>query len=159
MVPEFVNADAYEYIEMRDFLDLPPLPEVTDEPIRSDLPVLMLNGSFDPITPDLANDVVRQLLPNSFEIESPSGGHVQFIAGGACAQEIVAAFVADPATEPDSSCVAESEPCSLPCPLKAADDGLNRRHLVCIRCRQLNSAVGPHKRGRNFCKIKPFDNM
>jgi hypothetical protein len=48
--------------------------------------------------------------PNGVSFEFPYGGHVQFLSGDACAESIVAAFIADPTTEPDGSCITEALP-------------------------------------------------
>jgi hypothetical protein len=54
--------------------------------------------------------------PNSFSSEFPYGGHVQFLSGDACTASIVAAFIANPTTVPDASCIAETLPLQFALP-------------------------------------------
>ena len=113
MVSEYARSDASSYIEMCSYMNLPVLPDETDVPISSDLPVLLLSGAFDPATPAYNAEEVLATLPNGFSFEFPYGGHVQFLTGDPCAESIVASFLADPTTEPDSSCIDEALPLSF----------------------------------------------
>ena len=81
LVSEYVRTDASGYIEMCPYLNLPVLPDETDIPISSDLPVLLLSGAFDPATPPNNAEEVLTTLPNGFSFEFPYGGHVQFVTG------------------------------------------------------------------------------
>ncbi|HEX8905831.1 MAG TPA: alpha/beta hydrolase [Longimicrobiaceae bacterium] len=45
------------------------------EPVRSDAPVLVLTGQWDPATPPYAGDQVLRTLPNGRHIVVPSAGH------------------------------------------------------------------------------------
>lgn len=121
VIDEFLRSDTYEYSEMCAYFDLPLLPDETDEPISSDLPVLILSGAFDPITPPLTAAPITETLPNSFAFAFPYGGHVQFLTGNNCAQSVVLAFLDDPMTEPESSCIAESEPLQFSLPAEESD--------------------------------------
>jgi pimeloyl-ACP methyl ester carboxylesterase len=116
IVSEYARSDASSYIEMCSYLKLPVLPDETDIPISSDVPVLLLSGVFDPATPANNAEEVLATLPNGFSFEFPYGGHVQFLTGDACAESIVAAFIADPTTEPDSNCIAEALPLQFALP-------------------------------------------
>ena len=107
VVSEAIRTDASSYIEMCPYLNLPVLPDETDIPISSDLPVLLLSGAFDPATPPNNAEEVLATLPNGFSFEFPYGAHVQF-PDDPCAGSIVASFIADLTTEPDSSCIAET---------------------------------------------------
>lgn len=119
VIREFIRSDTFEYSEMCALMDLPVLPDETDIPISSDVPVLLLSGAFDPITPAFTGEEILPTLPNNFSFEFPYGGHVQFLTGNPCAQSIVSAFIADPSAEPDSSCITESAP--LPFALTAEE--------------------------------------
>ena len=124
MIPDYIEADTEEYLELCAYLDLPVLPEETDAVIASDLPLLRLSGALDPITPAFTSDDMMASLPNSFSFNFPYGGHVQFLSGNPCAQDMVKAFVDDPTTEPDSSCIADTLPLQfvLPSGSDAAND-------------------------------------
>ncbi len=120
-ISEFLRADTYEYTEMCEFLGLPVLPDDTDTPISSELPVLVLSGAFDPITPAFTAETILDTLPNSYAFEFPYRGHVQFITDNACAASIVMDFIADPTTEPDSNCIAEMEPLEFELPAEQSE--------------------------------------
>lgn len=44
-------------------------------PTRSDVPVLILTGQWDPVTPPVYGETAAKYLPNSLHIIVPSGGH------------------------------------------------------------------------------------
>jgi pimeloyl-ACP methyl ester carboxylesterase len=120
VVSEYARSDASSYIEMCSYMNLPVLPDETDVPISSDLPVLLLSGAFDPATPAYNAEEVLATLPNGFSFEFPYRGHVQFLTGNACAESIVASFIADPTTEPDGSCIADDLPLQFALPTEEA---------------------------------------
>ena len=104
------------YVEICSYMNLPVLPDETDIPISSDVPVLLLSGAFDPATPAYNAEEILATLPNGFSFEFPYGGHEQFLTGDACAESIVAVFIADPTTEPDANCIAEALPLQFALP-------------------------------------------
>jgi pimeloyl-ACP methyl ester carboxylesterase len=116
VVSEYVQSDTYRYIEICSHLNLPVLSEEMKAPISTDIPVLLLSGAFDSTTPPFNAEAIAGTLPNSFSFEFPYGGHVQFLSGDACAESIVASFIADPTTEPDSRCIAEALPLQFALP-------------------------------------------
>lgn len=74
------------------------------EPVTSDLPVLLLAGSLDPITPPYWAREAAETLPNSYVFELPAVGHGA-MDSHLCGTSIVLAFLEDPTAEPDSSCI------------------------------------------------------
>ena len=52
-----------------------PLPPTFWEPVESDLPVLIISGEFDPVTPPAFGEAVAEHLPNSVHVVVPGGGH------------------------------------------------------------------------------------
>lgn len=74
------------------------------EPVVSDIPVLVLTGQYDPITPPAYNKTIAETLSNSFFYEIPGIGHGA-MRGSACALDIGLQFLENPTTEPDASCV------------------------------------------------------
>jgi len=78
-----------------------------DEPVSSDLPVLILNGRFDPITPETYGEMVAQTLPNSVMFTFPNTGHGAI--GDACADQVMAEFLDDPARRPEAACLKEAK--------------------------------------------------
>ncbi|WP_050927613.1 alpha/beta fold hydrolase [Aestuariivita boseongensis] len=106
LVTDYVTLDANEYITMCAHMDLPTLPAETDEPVISNLPVLILNGGFDPVTPEMTAAPIAEALPNAYMVTFAYGDHVQG-AIDACAHKIMTQFFADPTREPDGSCANE----------------------------------------------------
>jgi len=86
--------------------DLPPAAPLTDGPVVSELPTLVLAGRYDPITPTSWSRTAAENLPNSFYVEFPSKGHSLDI-GSTCAEEIKRSFLQDPWREPDTSCLVD----------------------------------------------------
>lgn len=73
--------------------------------VASDIPSLVLEGSFDPATPPFYGKMAAETLSNSFYFEFPGMGHVP-TSDDACAQKIMLGFLDNPLAPPDSSCLA-----------------------------------------------------
>jgi pimeloyl-ACP methyl ester carboxylesterase len=80
----------------------PPDPNISVEPVESDLPTLMLGGLFDPEAPPAISLAAAERLPNSFFYQLPAGHGLLFVD---CAVDLMAQFLADPTQEPDASCI------------------------------------------------------
>jgi pimeloyl-ACP methyl ester carboxylesterase len=79
---------------------------IESQPVTSAVPVLVLSGDYDPATPpDWAAAMVRHLAHGTL-VSFPGIGH-GVIASDSCADKVVAAFLADPMTEPRAACIAE----------------------------------------------------
>lgn len=78
-------------------------------PVASDIPTLLLSGNFDPITPPEWADLASETLTQSYSFVLPYVGH-GVLRSTDCAVAIAVAFVDDPTTEPDSSCIADTSP-------------------------------------------------
>ena len=79
---------------------------VENEPVVSDVPTLVLAGSFDPITPPSWGKLAAETLANSFFFEFPNAAHGVFLSGD-CPVDMVQDFLDTPANEPDASCIAD----------------------------------------------------
>lgn len=111
IIESYIEDDAGGYIELCGYMDLPVFPDETDDaPIESDIPVLILSGGFDPITPEVFALSIQDTLTTSYAYTMPYGAHVQLLTGNPCASEIASQFIADPFTEPDANCIADAEP-------------------------------------------------
>ncbi|MFN8518314.1 MAG: PQQ-dependent sugar dehydrogenase [Chloroflexota bacterium] len=75
-------------------------------PATGDVPVLALNGEYDPWSMPEAVDQARSGLTTSYGLVLPAIGHATLVASD-CALDIAGRFVADPANEPDASCIAD----------------------------------------------------
>jgi pimeloyl-ACP methyl ester carboxylesterase len=78
------------------------------EPVASDVPVLILSGALDPVTPPAYGEKVAATLPNSRHIVAGGYGHI--VSPHGCAPRLLAAFVADAAFDRlPASCVRHLE--------------------------------------------------
>ena len=80
-------------------------PAIEDAAIVSDVPTLVLAGYYDPITPPAWGRVAAETLSNSFFYVFPGVGHA-VIDGGDCPVSVAGAFLNDPTTAPDTTCIA-----------------------------------------------------
>ena len=76
---------------------------VVGTPVASDLPTLLLSGTFDPITPSTFADDAADLLANATTVTQDGRGHGIWF-GNSCIAGIVQHFVADPLRTLDTSC-------------------------------------------------------
>jgi pimeloyl-ACP methyl ester carboxylesterase len=74
-------------------------------PASSDLPTLVLSGSFDSSTAPAWVDDIIEGFPNSVVLHFPGIGH-GVIPPSACAQSIMTAFLDNPGPDVDRSCIA-----------------------------------------------------
>lgn len=79
-----------------------------DEPVESEVPALVLAGSFDPITPPSYSVDAAEGLSQSVVIEHGSLGHATL--SDVCVLGVALAFLDDPTVAPDTSCVDEAAP-------------------------------------------------
>lgn len=63
------------------------------QPVDEDVPVLLLSGEFDPVTPPAWGERVASGFPNARHFTVPDQGHA--LLGRGCVDELVARFVAD----------------------------------------------------------------
>jgi pimeloyl-ACP methyl ester carboxylesterase len=75
-----------------------------NEPVHSDLPVLILSGQYDPITPPEWGRLAAATLSRSLFYEFPGVGH-GVMRSNQCGLDIGLQFLADPYAEPDVSCL------------------------------------------------------
>lgn len=95
------------YLTRCEQLDVATLGPTVDEPVRSDVPTLVLSGRFDPITPPAFGDMVAQSLSRAYVYAFPNTGHAA-VGSSSCADSLLIEFLANPLAEPDASCVAAS---------------------------------------------------
>jgi pimeloyl-ACP methyl ester carboxylesterase len=87
-----------------DVWKVEPAGPIENEPVRSDIPTLILAGEYDPNTPPAWGKLAAQTLPNSYFYELPGASHVPTFSY-TCAQELAAAFFDNPSVAPDSQCI------------------------------------------------------
>ena len=86
-----------------DDWDIPPVTPDQNQPVVSDVPTLLLSGSFDPVTPPTWAFMAAETLSDGYAYEFPDTAH-SAIATGYCVQRITADFVQNP-VEPDNECL------------------------------------------------------
>jgi pimeloyl-ACP methyl ester carboxylesterase len=80
----------------------PPADASTGEPVRSDVPTLVLAGRFDPITPPDWSRQVADTLENTVYVEFPGSGHAP--GTDPCGGDVIAAFLDRPGEDPAPPC-------------------------------------------------------
>lgn len=85
--------------------NVPAIASTARKPVVSDIPALLLNGRFDPVTPPMFGRAVAEGLRNHFFVEFPGNGHGAI--GTPCANSIMAEFLANPQQAPNTSCTGE----------------------------------------------------
>lgn len=103
---EFEKGSVESFIATCKSWNVASLGPAVDQPVKSDLPVLLLSGGLDPVTPESNAALAASTLSHSYSYTIPSGGHGQAFANK-CADSIIQAFLKDPSTAPDSSCIAD----------------------------------------------------
>ena len=83
-----------------------PVDPSSKTPVHSDVPVLLMAGTMDSLTPPRWAREVAETLPNSYLFEIEGYGHSPTF-GGQCTAMMALQFFADPSQAPDDSCLAE----------------------------------------------------
>ncbi len=78
-------------------------------------PILVLNGAYDPVTPQPYGQAVASNFKTAHVFTFPSVGHISLILkpglpAAACSAQIAAAFLNNPIQPPDSSCLSLIKP-------------------------------------------------
>ena len=90
------------------------LPRELLEPVRSDVPTLLLSGELDPITPPEFAAEVAAGLGRAQQVTFPGGTHGQAFGSG-CANGVIQRFLDDPLAATEASCSLEPpEPFIVP---------------------------------------------
>jgi len=83
-----------------------PVPDGFHDPVTVDVPVLLLSGELDPVTPPEYGDQVAAHLPRAMHLVAPGQGHIVTTRG--CMGDIVSDFIAaGEFTALDTSCMAQ----------------------------------------------------
>lgn len=84
---------------------------IENQPVKSDIPTLVLSGQLDPITPPAEGQQAASTLSKSFYVLFPGFGHgaslVSTPLGGQCSADIVRNFLSSPTTPPNTSCTSQ----------------------------------------------------
>jgi pimeloyl-ACP methyl ester carboxylesterase len=100
---EGVGGWAYVNEECRDVWKVPPAPKTMHAPVASNIPTLLISGTFDTLTSLAGAKAAAARLSHATIISIPGVGHsVSF--SSPCAQAVIVSFFAAP-DAPDTSCV------------------------------------------------------
>lgn len=108
VIGQFVEDTGRDQFSMCRAWRVPPAGEVESQAVTSDIPTLVLAGSFDPITPPSWGKRAAKTLPNSYFFEFPNAAHGVFLSGD-CPVEMVEAFLKNPDVDPNGECIEELE--------------------------------------------------
>ena len=90
-------------------------PADASSPVTSDVPVLILSGAFDPVTPPAGGALVAKTLSRSRHIVAKGYGHI--VSPHACAPRLIAAFIDDPSfASLPAACIEHFEKSAVPLP-------------------------------------------
>jgi len=103
---------AYEYLRACELWEIPTLPAETLAPVQSDVPVLILSGWMDPVTPPGLGERVAHTLSNSRHVVVRHLSHESDgIAGAECLDTLFLNFLARPKPAAlDASCIESIQP-------------------------------------------------
>ena len=99
--------DAQELIAVCKNWNIELLPREVLEPVKSDVPTLLLSGDYDPITPPAFATQVAVGLSRAQQVTFPRGAHGQAFETP-CANEIIESFLDNPTAPLNSSCAAKT---------------------------------------------------
>jgi pimeloyl-ACP methyl ester carboxylesterase len=100
----------YRFRQQREACALWPRADVESDysqPVRSDVPVLILTGEWDPVTPPANGERVSKTLSNSLHVVVPHGAHgLDGLEGMECIDRMIVSFIESGTTKTlDTSCV------------------------------------------------------
>ena len=88
------------------------LPEGYWQPIKSDVPALLLSGKHDPVTPERWAKAVAENLPNVTSLSAAGGNHS--ISSEGCVPQLIAQFIERaPMQDVKADCVEKIKPLPL----------------------------------------------
>lgn len=92
------------YSRVCERLEPAPVASVENQPVRSDIPALMLTGVYDPITPPAWAFDTAAYLASGYVFTFPGLSHGVYSHGG-CPRAITSAFLNNPQQRPASHCL------------------------------------------------------
>lgn len=99
-----------------------PYDPANHEPLRSDIPTLILAGQYDPTTPAYYGRQLAEHLANSYFFELPGHGHSPSVGGAEnCGLAIALNFLADPDSDPTHPCLVGQQQVPFFVPYDGAD--------------------------------------
>jgi pimeloyl-ACP methyl ester carboxylesterase len=109
---EGIGGWAYVQEDCRDVWKLPLAPKSMHEPVASDIPTLLISGTFDTLTSLAGAKAAAAHLSHATIISIPGVGHTASLSS-LCAQAVIVSFYAAPDRAPDTSCVGALKPANF----------------------------------------------
>lgn len=103
---EHHNFDPADFVPECKAWNVKRAPDIETKPVVSSIPALVMEGTYDPITPPDFGKETAKYLDHSFYVEFPGVGHGTSVTGP-CPTGIALAFLDNPTQKPDSSCIAQ----------------------------------------------------
>jgi pimeloyl-ACP methyl ester carboxylesterase len=88
--------------------NIPPAPALEDQPVKSDVPTLVLSGQFDPVTPPAWGQLATSTLSKGIFVQIPAAGHGSSLTE-LCPRRLALSFFVDPSTAPDIACTKDMQ--------------------------------------------------
>jgi pimeloyl-ACP methyl ester carboxylesterase len=105
ILQKLVYNDVLTILDMCDFWPTRMPDAIENQPVTSDIPALVLSGEYDPVTPPSFGRTAVETLTNATHFEFPSVGHGVVYEPRGCANTLMIAFLDDPTSVLDGSCV------------------------------------------------------
>jgi pimeloyl-ACP methyl ester carboxylesterase len=86
-----------------------PAEPLENEPVGGGVPILVMSGSYDPITPPEWGQAVAERFEPAYYFEFPGDGHAVTVAND-CAETLIISFLRLPDEEPVNPCLDEQRP-------------------------------------------------
>ena len=131
-IAEYDQGSAAAFQALCKGWNVPSLDAVAEQPVQSDLPVLLLSGGLDPVTPPANAAQAAETLSHSFSFTFPTGGHSQAF-NNTCADGIIQDFLQNPSQAPNSSCIADYNKVQFWSPTSVVPVGMFGRVLTLDR--------------------------
>jgi hypothetical protein len=94
----------FDFHDLCDYWGFEIADPIENQPVYSEVPVVLFNGQFDPVTPPEWGALAADTLLNSTNITFVGAGHGVSLSGSACVNDIVLTFLDNPDTPLDTSC-------------------------------------------------------
>ena len=103
--PALLDSDSFNF-SVCQFWSVKTVPSIQKELVRSSIPTLILQGEYDPVTTSANGRLAAQTLSKSYFFLFPGIGHgVLASQASNCPDDILNAFLDNPAVKPDASCI------------------------------------------------------
>ncbi|WP_413719049.1 alpha/beta hydrolase [Silicimonas sp. MF1-12-2] len=106
---EATRDDAAMQIAICEAWGIEQLPFDQVAPVRSEKPLLLISGAYDPFTPPVYGESLLAQFPAAHHVVFPRGTHGQVVTN-MCANALVASFLDEPTSQVETSCIPASAP-------------------------------------------------